>query len=64
MKIILTLVCVIAIAWRGFVAGVITADRIKSRVPSPILNVILWDSLLLILLAGALLAYVWDFKFW
>lgn len=59
MKIFLTIICTIAIAWRGFVAYGIIYDRIKSRVPSPILNVILWDSILLIIIAGTLLAKIW-----
>lgn len=59
MRIILTTICAIAIAWRGFVSYGIIYDRIKTRVPSPILNVIFWDSILLLIIAGTLLAKIW-----
>lgn len=59
MKITLIIICILAIAWRCFIAGSIATDRIKTRISSPILNIILWDSVLIIVIAGALLAKIW-----
>lgn len=59
MKIVLSVICFIAIVWRSSVATGIIYDRIKTGVPSPTLNVILWDSILIICIAGSLLAYIW-----
>lgn len=56
MKIVLTLICAVTIVWRCAVAGGIIYDRVKTRIPSPTLNVIFWDSVLIIIIAANLLA--------
>lgn len=55
MNLFLSIVCFVAIVWRTTIAGAIVHDRIKTRVPSPVLNILLCDSLLVIALAVGLL---------
>lgn len=59
MNVVLTIICAVAVVWRCVVAGGIVYDRIKTGVPSPTLNVILWDSILIIIIAANLLAKLW-----
>lgn len=59
MNFVLTIICAAAIVWRCVVAGGIAYDRITTRVPSPTLNVIFWDSILIIIIAAALLTKLW-----
>ncbi len=59
MNVVLSIICAVAIAWRSTVAAGIAYDRIKTRVPSPTLNVIFWDSILVIIIAAGLLAKLW-----
>lgn len=59
MTAILSTICIAAILWRGVVAIGITYNRIKTRGSSPTLNIIFWDSILVIVLAVSLLVKIW-----
>lgn len=59
MNTIISIICIISVVWRCVVAGSIIYDRIKTGVPSPTLNVIFWDSLLILIIAAKLLATLW-----
>ena len=50
MTAILSIICIAAILWRGIVAAGIAYNRIKTRGVSPTLNIIFWDSILVIVL--------------
>lgn len=59
MKFFLFVICFLALVWRVCIATVIIYDRIKTGAPSPTLNVILWDSILVIVLAVSQLIKIW-----
>lgn len=59
MTAILSIICIAAILWRGVVATDVAYNRIKTRGASPTLNIIFWDSILVIVLAVSLLVKIW-----
>lgn len=59
MTAILSIICIAAILWRGIVAAGVAYNRIKARGASPTLNIIFWDSILVIVLAVSLLVKIW-----